>query len=368
MREYVKEFTTLVLEIPELSDQDSLFYFLDGLQGCAKMELEQRGVQDLSMAIAHAKALIEFSTRGDSSKPKDLKDKNLKMSYKNGGCFICDGPHRACDCPKKASLNGLSAYGDEEAVNFSAKAIHGVAKDVRAKIGEWEGMIDLSVVSVGDFKVVLRLEFLNKVRAFPMPFANFLCILDGEKTCMVSTERDAKSGVKTLSSMQFKKGFNKSEPLYLAVTSLETDEGLSKVKVPKAIERVLKEFKDVMPKEFPKKLPPRREVDHTIELETGSKTPAKALYGMPPPELEELRKQLKELMDMGYIRPLKATYGAPVLFQRNKDGSLRMCIDYRALNKVTIKNKYPIPLITDLFDQLGKARYFTKLDLRSGYY
>ncbi|GKC50075.1 putative nucleotidyltransferase, ribonuclease H [Tanacetum coccineum] len=89
---------------------------------------------------------------------------------------------------------------------------------------------------------------------------------------------------------------------------------------------------------------------------------------MPPPELEELRKQLKELMDAGYIRPSKAPYGALVLFQRKKDRSLRMCIDYRALNKVTIKNKYHVPLIADLFDQLGKARYFTKLDLRSGYY
>ncbi|GJW91841.1 putative nucleotidyltransferase, ribonuclease H [Tanacetum coccineum] len=73
-------------------------------------------------------------------------------------------------------------------------------------------------------------------------------------------------------------------------------------------------------------------------------------------------------MDAGYIRPSKAPYGVLVLFQRKKDWYLRMCIDYRALNKVTIKNKYPIPLIADLFDQLGKARYFTKLDLRSGYY
>ncbi|GJZ49134.1 putative nucleotidyltransferase, ribonuclease H [Tanacetum coccineum] len=449
IREYVKEFTTLVLEIPELSDQDSLFYFLDGLQGWAKTELERRGVQDLSTAIAQAEALIDFSTRRDSSKPKDKKvnqekgrgeknaqpkvnvarkpptgkDKNLKTSYKNGGCFICDGPHRARDCPKKASLNGMSAHDDEEAsdggsmgsirilnaikaktevlkvigkglqyveatingvkvralvdsgathnfvaddeakriginatkgsgtikvVNSPAKAIHRVAKDVRAKIGEWEGTIDLSVVPMDDFKVVIGLEFFDK-------------------TCMVSTERDAKSGAKTLSAMQFKKGFNKSEPCYLAVTRLETDGGSSKVEVPKVIERVLDEFKDVMPKELPKKLPPRRELDHTIELKTGSKPLAKAPYRMPPPELEELRNQLKELMNVGYIRPSKAPYAALVLFQRKKDGSLRMCIDYRALNKVTIKNKYHIPLIADLFDHLGKARYFTKLDLRSGY-
>ncbi|KAK9004984.1 hypothetical protein V6N11_042434 [Hibiscus sabdariffa] len=89
---------------------------------------------------------------------------------------------------------------------------------------------------------------------------------------------------------------------------------------------------------------------------------------MAPSELEELRCQLNELLDAGFIRPSKAPYGAPVLFQKKHDGSLRMCIDYWALNKLTMKNKYPIPLIADLFDQLGSARWFTKLDLRSGYY
>ena len=91
-------------------------------------------------------------------------------------------------------------------------------------------------------------------------------------------------------------------------------------------------------------------------------------YRMAPPELEELRRQLKELLDVGFIHPSKAPYGALVLFQKKHNGSLWMCIDYQALNKVTVKNKYPIPLITDLFDQLGRARYFTKLDLRLGYY
>ena len=123
-----------------------------------------------------------------------------------------------------------------------------------------------------------------------------------------------------------------------------------------------------MPPELPKKLPLRREVDYAIELEQGAKPLALSPYRMAPPELEELRRQLKDLLDTCYIHPSKAPFGAPVLFQKKKYGSLPMCIDYRALNKITIKNKYPIPLIVDLFDQLGKARYFTKLDLRSGYY
>ena len=89
---------------------------------------------------------------------------------------------------------------------------------------------------------------------------------------------------------------------------------------------------------------------------------------MAPIDLEEFKEKLKELLDKGFIRPSISPWGAPVLFVRKKDGSLRMCIDYRLFNKVTIKNKYPIPRIDDLFDQLQGARHFTKIDLRSGYH
>jgi len=109
-------------------------------------------------------------------------------------------------------------------------------------------------------------------------------------------------------------------------------------------------------------------MDHRIELELDAKPPARAPYRMSPPELAELRKELDELLQGGLVRPSKAPFGAPVLFQKKHDGSLRMCVDYRALNKVTMKNKYPIPLVADLFDQLGGAKYFSKLDLRSGYW
>ncbi|KAL0322026.1 UNVERIFIED_CONTAM: Retrovirus-related Pol polyprotein from transposon gypsy [Sesamum calycinum] len=89
---------------------------------------------------------------------------------------------------------------------------------------------------------------------------------------------------------------------------------------------------------------------------------------MSQPELVELRKQLKEILESGIIEPTKSSYGAPVLFQKKADGSLRMCCDYQALNKITVKNKYPIPLVADCFDRLSRAKYFTKIDLRSGYW
>ncbi|KAL0439546.1 UNVERIFIED_CONTAM: RNA-directed DNA polymerase [Sesamum latifolium] len=118
-----------------------------------------------------------------------------------------------------------------------------------------------------------------------------------------------------------------------------------------------------MPDELPRKLSPKRAVDHEIELVPGTKPPAKAPYRMSQPELVELRKQLKEMLESGIIKPTESLYGAPVLFQKKADGSLRMCYDYRALNKITVKNKYPIPLVADCFDRLSRAKYFTKIDL-----
>ena len=130
---------------------------------------------------------------------------------------------------------------------------------------------------------------------------------------------------------------------------------------------VVRDFPDVFPEELPG-LPPPREVEFNIELLPGTAPISKAPYRMAPAELEELKKQLQELMDLGFIRPSVSPWGAPVLFVKKKDGSLRLCIDYRMLNQATIKNKYPLPRIEDLFDQLRNAKIFSKIDLRSGYH
>ncbi|MFC0083215.1 reverse transcriptase family protein, partial [Aciditerrimonas ferrireducens] len=124
---------------------------------------------------------------------------------------------------------------------------------------------------------------------------------------------------------------------------------------------------DVFPEEL-SKLPPEREVEFTIELIPGANPVSKTLYRMAPIELEELKKQLEDYMEKGFIRPSVSPWGAPVLFVKKKDGSMRMCVDYRELNNLTIKNKYPLPRIEDLFDQLQGAEYFSKIDLRSGYH
>ncbi|KAG8478506.1 hypothetical protein CXB51_028386 [Gossypium anomalum] len=130
---------------------------------------------------------------------------------------------------------------------------------------------------------------------------------------------------------------------------------------------VVCEFKDVFLKELPG-LPPVREVELGIELVPGTTPISIAPYRMAPTELKELKVQLQELMHKGSARPSYSPWSAPVLFVRKKDGSMRLCINYKQLNKVTVKNKYPLPRIDDLFDQLRGAMVFSKIDLWSGYY
>ncbi|GJS84754.1 putative reverse transcriptase domain-containing protein [Tanacetum coccineum] len=115
-------------------------------------------------------------------------------------------------------------------------------------------------------------------------------------------------------------------------------------------------------------LSPIREIEFRIELTPGATPVAKSPYRLASSELEELSGQLKELQDKGFIRPSSSPRGAPVLFAKKKDLSFRMCIDYRELNKLTVKNRYPLPRIDDLFDQLQGSQFFSKIDLRSGYH
>lgn len=131
---------------------------------------------------------------------------------------------------------------------------------------------------------------------------------------------------------------------------------------------VLSEYADCFPPDLPKRLPPSRDVDHRIELLPGSVPPSMATYRMSPKELDELKRQIDDLESKHVLRPSKSPFGAPVLLTKKKDGTWRFCVDYRALNAITVKNKYPLPRVDELFDRLHGARYFSKLDMRSGYW
>ena len=146
------------------------------------------------------------------------------------------------------------------------------------------------------------------------------------------------------------------------------NEDTTRTEYPVQVQELVTEFADIFPKELPAGLPPQRQLDHRIELVPGAEPPHRAPYRMSPQGLDELKKQLRELTEKGYIQPSVSPFGAPVLFVPKKDGGVRMCVDYRALNRVTVHNRYPLPRIEDLLDRLQGAKFFTKIDLRSGYH
>jgi hypothetical protein len=131
--------------------------------------------------------------------------------------------------------------------------------------------------------------------------------------------------------------------------------------------RIVSEFPDVFPKELPG-MPPERKVEFVIELISGTAPISRRAYRAFGPELVELKKQIDELLEKGYIRPSTSPWAALVLLVEKKDGTKRMCIDYRSLNEVIVKNKYPLPRIEDLFEQLRGVSVFSKIDLRSSYH
>ena len=158
------------------------------------------------------------------------------------------------------------------------------------------------------------------------------------------------------------------EELYLAMIR-ETDNTEINISASQNIpDWIRKEYETVLQEELPPQMPPTRSVDHQIPLKPDMPPPFRGIFRLSQFELDELKRQLDQLLKDGKIQPSTSPYGAPVLFVKKKNGKLRMCIDYRALNSQTIQNRYALPRIDELFDRLHGAKVFTKLDLTSGYY
>ncbi|GJU12849.1 putative reverse transcriptase domain-containing protein [Tanacetum coccineum] len=194
-----------------------------------------------------------------------------------------------------------------------------------------------------------------------IPWGNETLIVHGDEAT-----RDTRL-VCTLSPLlKTQKYMEKGFPIFLAhVTAKEVEDKSEKKRLEDV--PIVQDFPGVFPEDLPG-LPPTRQVEFQIDLVPGAAPVARAPYRLAPSEMKELSEQLKELSDKGFIRPSSSPWGAPVLFVKKKDGSFRMCIDYRELNKLTVKNRYPLPRIDDLFDQLQGSSVYSKIDLRSGYH
>ncbi|GJY09105.1 putative reverse transcriptase domain-containing protein [Tanacetum coccineum] len=221
--------------------------------------------------------------------------------------------------------------------------------------------IDLMPIELGTFDVVIGMDWLVDQDAVIVCGKKVVHIPVKNKTLVIEGDRGT-SRLKIISCIKASKYIERGHQLFVAhVTEKEPKE--------KRLEDVpvIRDFPEVFPDDLPG-LPPPRQVEFKIELIPGAAPVARAPYRLAPSELKELADQLQELSEKGFIRPSSSPWGAPVLFVKKKDGSFRMCIDYRELNKLTVKNRYTLSRIDDLFDQLQGSSVYSKIDLRFGYH
>jgi len=265
--------------------------------------------------------------------------------------------------------------------------------NIRVRIQAFQCLATLHVMPLADhFDAILGEPWLLKHRAYLDYGKKYLVLRKGCKRISLHCEQPsqkltAKPPVAelTLRAIQAKKAVNKGAgAMYLFVTNVDNDFNVTaltdstELKAGKRIadhtlvsaaemQKIRQEYADRFPETLPDGSPPKRDVAHAIVTEEGHVPPFKPIYRLSPTENTEAHRQIIEGIRRGIIEPSSSPYGAPVLFVRKKDGSLRMCVDYRALNKITTKNKYPLPRIDDLLDQLHGASVFSSLDLQSGY-
>ncbi|CAN6445433.1 unnamed protein product [Victoria cruziana] len=229
-------------------------------------------------------------------------------------------------------------------------------------VGKTSYPVQLILLDMSEFDVILGMNWLAEYgdRINCQKRKIIVGRQDGET--MTFRARDPQADVIQMSYLRGSETIQIADPMIIVSWVAEGEVEPNIRQIP-----VVNEYIDVFPDELPG-LPPKREVEFTIELMSGVQPVSKTPYRMAPAELAELKKQIQELMNKGFIQPSVSPWGAPVLFVKKKDGTMRLCVDYRMLNQVTVNNKYPLPRIDDLIDQLSGATIFSKIDLRSGYH
>ncbi|GKC69140.1 putative reverse transcriptase domain-containing protein [Tanacetum coccineum] len=224
-------------------------------------------------------------------------------------------------------------------------------------------------VELGSFDVIIGMDWLRRCHAVIVCDEKLVRVPYGNETltfCGNESSNGRESRLTVISCSKAQEYMAKGCQVFLAQISAKKEEDKSEGKQLKDVP-IVRDFPEVFPEDLPG-LPPTRPVEFQIDLIPGAAPVARAPYRLAPSEMKELSEQLQELSDKGFIRPSSSPWGAPVLFVKKKDGSFRMCIDYRELNKLTVKNRYPLPRIDDLFDQLQGSSIYSKIDLRSGYH
>ncbi|GKC14941.1 putative reverse transcriptase domain-containing protein [Tanacetum coccineum] len=331
------------------STKKKISQYIKGLPSYIQGETYSSKPTTLNEAIRMAHGLMEQKVQGWKEKNADQNKRKWEggnQGNNQGFCSMWNPNHLANSelCPEKKKQDGRNASGHVYAV-----------KDVDQAQGP------NVVTELGTFDVIIGMDWLAANGAVIICGKKEVHIPIKNRTLVVKGDSNS-SRLKVISCIKARKYIERGCHLFLAhVTEKEKSE--------KRLEDVpvIRDFPEVFPDDLPG-LPPPRQVEFKIDLVPGAAPVARAPYRLAPSEMKELSEQLKELLEKGFIRPSSSPWGAPVLFVKKKDGSFRMCIDYRELNKLTVKNRYPLPRIDDLFDQLQGSSVYSKIDLRSGYH
>ncbi|GJX10732.1 hypothetical protein Tco_0200591 [Tanacetum coccineum] len=224
-------------------------------------------------------------------------------------------------------------------------------------------------IELGSFDVIIGMDWLTKYHVVIICNKKIVSIMFGNEVLTIQGDRndgESNSKLNIISCTKNHEYIQKGCHVFLAKITEKKAEDKSEEKRLKDVP-IVRDFSEVFPEDLPG-LPPTRQVEFKIDLVPGAAHVAQSLYRLAQPKMQELSDQLQELSDKGFIRPSSSPWVALVLFVKKKDRSSKMCIDYRKLNKLAVKNRYPLPRIDDLFDQQQGSSVYSKIELRSGYH
>ncbi|GJZ87610.1 putative reverse transcriptase domain-containing protein, partial [Tanacetum coccineum] len=376
-----KRFNELTLMCPRMVEPESVKInaYIRGLSENIKGEVTSSKPTNLSEAVCMAHKLMEQKVQANHERTMEGNKRKwenfqrhtqnhcLKKNKPQGGnasgraYVIKDADKQGPNMVTDINLDKLDVSYEVELADEKVVSTNTVLRGCTLNLVNHLFKIDLMPIELGTFDFIIGMDWLVERDAIIVCGKKVVRIPCGNKTLIVEGDKGP-SRLKVISCIKVRKYIKRGCQMFVAHVTEEKSKEKRLEDVP-----VIRDFPEVFPDDL-SGLPPPRQVEFKIDLVPGSAPVARAPYRLAPSEMKELSVQLQELLEKGFIRLISSPWGASVLFVKKKDGSFRMCIDYRELNKLTIKNRYPLPRIDDLFDQLQGSSVYSKIDLRSGYH